>query len=108
MIEGEIHMKRISLLLLLVVLASGSVLAQNKALSLVIEQILKDGNVITIHYTTTYLQDTQLQTTNWQYSLDNGLTWVPIDAKAISNNNPKPSGKSTIKCHLACCYLASG
>ena len=34
MVEGEIEMKRISLLLLLVVLASGSVLAQNKALSL--------------------------------------------------------------------------
>ena len=34
MVEGEIHMKRISLLLLLVVLACGSVWAQNKVLSL--------------------------------------------------------------------------
>lgn len=81
---------------MLIVLALLTTIANVQDPTLTIDAIESNRSMVTIHYTTADSNGDNLVTTNWQYSIDGGLSWLDIDAKAISQNNPKPPGSATI------------
>ncbi|MBC8234004.1 caspase family protein [bacterium] len=80
---------------LIMIIATTNGLAADEP-TLTIDNIEGTSGVIKIHYITTGKSDERLVTTGWQYSIDDGKTWLYIDEAAIGNNEPKPPGSSYI------------
>ena len=76
----------ISALILTIAVTSG--LAADEP-TLTIDNIEGTSGVIKIHYTTTGKSDEKLVTAGWQYSIDDGKTWLSINEAAIGNNEPQ-------------------
>ena len=80
--------------LILIIAATSGLAADDPTLT--IDKIEGTSGVIKIHYTTTGKSDEKLVTTGWQYSIDDGKTWLDIDENAIGNNEPRQPGSSYI------------
>ncbi|MCH8295962.1 hypothetical protein IH992_33200, partial [Candidatus Poribacteria bacterium] len=57
------------------------------ATTLTIDQVEGEGGSITVYYTVVDVSGDLFETVNWQYSLDDGETWLDIDSSGIGNND---------------------
>jgi len=80
---------------LILIIAATSGLAADEP-TLTIDNIEGTSGIIKIHYTSDNKSDEKLVTMGWQYSINDGKTWLDIDEITIGNNEPKPPGSSYI------------